>query len=81
MIISRGQPGIIGYAPGRGRAQELLTTCRQPGSVVHVQHLALGQRPFFRPHTAAWKSTQVSGRSLERQVIQKHYPNAFRETA
>jgi len=77
-----GAMELAGMAEAGARAGELLTACRRlKFPIFHVQHLAL--RPgagFFLPGTpGAEIHPGVQPRPGE-QVIQKHFPNSFRET-
>jgi nicotinamidase-related amidase len=63
-------------------AQKLLAACRQAGHpIFHIQHLALGpDAAFFRPHTVGVEIHESVRPLPGEALIQKHYPNAFRET-
>jgi nicotinamidase-related amidase len=77
-----GAMELAGMTQAAAQARGLLTACRQAGlAVIHVQHVALGpDAPFFRPRTVGVEiHTSVAPLARE-TLIQKHYPNAFRET-
>jgi nicotinamidase-related amidase len=48
--------------------------------VIHVQHVAKPDSPFFVPGTAGVEIRPVVKPLPNETLIQKHYPNAFRET-
>ena len=64
------------------KARELLAACRQARRpLFHVQHLALGPgATFFRPDTPGVEINESVRPLTGEPVIQKHYPNAFRDT-
>jgi nicotinamidase-related amidase len=77
-----GAMELAGMDQAAAKARELLAACRQARlPIFHVQHLALGPgATFFRPDTAGVE-IHVSVRPFAGEpVIQKHYPNAFRDT-
>jgi nicotinamidase-related amidase len=77
-----GAMELVGMTEAAAHARELLTACRQARvPVIHVQHVALGpDATFFRPQSVGVE-IHLSVRPLAGEaVIQKHYPNAFRET-
>jgi nicotinamidase-related amidase len=48
----------------------------------HIQHVSLGpQASFFLPDTDGVKIHETIAPSSQERVIQKHYPNSFRETS
>jgi len=74
--------GLTGMTQAAAQARELLTACRQARRpIFHIQHLALGpDAAFFRPNTVGVE-IHASLRPLPGEaLIQKHYPNAFRDT-
>lgn len=78
-----GRMELEGSEPASLRAGELLAAFRRRGlPVIHVQHVST--RPgatFFLPDTEGVAiHGNVAPRGEER-VIQKHFPNAFRDTA
>jgi nicotinamidase-related amidase len=64
------------------KARDLLAAFRQAGRPrFHVQHIALGPgAAFFRPDTPGVEIHQSVWPRPGEPVIQKHYPNAFRDT-
>jgi nicotinamidase-related amidase len=77
-----GNMELVGITRAATRAGEVLAAFRQAGRPrFHVQHLAQGPgATFFRPDTAGVE-IHPSVRPLPGEpVIQKHYPNAFRDT-
>ncbi len=77
-----GNMELVGMIRAAARAGEVLAAFRQAGRpLFHVQHLALGPgAAFFRPDTTGVE-IHASVQPLPGEpVLQKHYPNAFRET-
>jgi nicotinamidase-related amidase len=77
-----GAMELAGMNQAAAQAREVLTACRQARRpIFHVQHLALGPgATFFRPDTAG-AEIHESVRPLPGEAfVQKHYPNAFRDT-
>ena len=77
-----GNMELVGMTRAATRAGKILAAFRQAGRPrFHVQHLA--KRPdatFFRPDTVGVE-IHASVRPLPGEpVIQKHFPNAFRDT-
>jgi len=64
------------------KARELLAACRQARlPLFHVQHIALGPgATFFRPDTPGVEINESVRPLPGEALIQKHYPNAFRDT-
>ena len=77
-----GAMELVGINQAAAKARELLTACRQARRpIFHVQHLALGPgATFFRPNTVGVEIHESVRPFAGEPVIQKHYPNAFRET-
>jgi len=77
-----GAMELAGMSAAGARAGELLTACRRRDfPIFHVQHLAL--RPgagFFLPGTPGAEIHPGAQPRPGEQVIQKHFPNSFRET-
>ena len=70
-------------SPEAGRqAHRLLSHCRRLGMpTVHVQHLAGAQSAtFFLPGTSGAEIHPCVAPQPGERVVQKHFPNAFRET-
>jgi nicotinamidase-related amidase len=62
-------------------AGQLLTFFREHKlPVVHVQHLAKPDAPFFVPGTPGVEIRPVVKPLANETIVQKHFPNAFRET-
>ena len=64
------------------KAGELLALFRKKKwPTFHIQHIAPSEKaPFFRPHTAGAEIHKSVAPDADDKVIQKHYPNSFRET-
>src|ERR1041385_4825535 len=65
---------------GAGAGQLLTFFRERPLPVVHVPHLAKPGAPFFVPGTPGVEIRPVVKPLTNETLIQKHYPNAFRET-
>lgn len=78
-----GKMELEGSEPAGLRAGELLAAFRRSRlPVIHVQHISL--RPgatFFVPDTDGVKIHDHVAPAAHETVIQKHFPNAFRDTA
>jgi nicotinamidase-related amidase len=77
-----GAMELVDMTRAAAHAQELLTAFRQARRpFFHVQHIALGPgATFFRPNTAGVEIHESVRPLAGEPVIQKHYPNAFRDT-
>jgi nicotinamidase-related amidase len=77
-----GNLELAGITRRRPALRELLAAWRQTRRpLFHVQHLALGPgATFFRPNTVGVEIHESVRPVPGEPVIQKHYPNAFRET-
>lgn len=77
-----GRNPLVGSAPAAERAYRLLEHFRSQGRpVVHVQHIS--NRPgatFFLPDTTGAEIYPLVRPHSAEMVIQKHFPNSFRET-
>ncbi|GIM44482.1 isochorismatase [Collibacillus ludicampi] len=64
------------------RAKQILTDFREKGwPVFHIQHISIRQgATFFLPGTDGIKIHENVEPLPDEVVIQKHYPNSFRET-
>jgi len=64
-------------------AKKLLSLFRKnEWPTFHIQHVAPSEKaPFFRPDTAGAEIHQSVAPEAEDKVIQKHFPNSFRETS
>ena len=77
-----GAMELAGMSQAAAQARELLAACRQDRRpIFHVQHLALGPgATFFRPDTPGVEINESVRPLPGETLIQKHYPNAFRDT-
>jgi nicotinamidase-related amidase len=77
-----GAMELVGMTQAAAKAQDVLTACRQARRpIFHIQHLALGpDAAFFRPNTVGVEIHESVRPLPGEALIQKHYPNAFRET-
>lgn len=77
-----GAMELGGMSQAAAKARKLLAGCRQARRpIFHVQHLALGPgATFFRPDTAGVEIHESVRPLPGEALIQKHYPNAFRDT-
>ena len=77
-----GAMELAGMTQAAAQARELLAACRQARRpIFHVQHLALGPgATFFRPDTPGVEIHESVRPLPGEALIQKHYPNAFRDT-
>jgi nicotinamidase-related amidase len=77
-----GNMELVGMTRAATRAGEVLAAFRRAGRPrFHVQHLAPGPgATFFRPGTVGVEIHQSVRPLPGEPVIQKHYPNAFRDT-
>ena len=77
-----GAMEVVGAAAAADRAASLLTAFRQRSlPVIHVQHIAA--RPgatFFLPNTTGAEIHESVRPEPREAVIQKNFPNSFRET-
>ncbi|MFQ5934960.1 MAG: cysteine hydrolase family protein [Acidiferrobacterales bacterium] len=77
-----GNMELVGMDAAAQQASDLLTKFRDSGlPVYHVQHLSI--RPgatFFLPDTPGAEIHEAVRPNKGEQLIQKHFPNAFRET-
>ena len=77
-----GAMELAGMTQAAANAQKVLAACRQARRpIFHVQHLALGPgATFFRPDTPGVEIHESVRPLPGEALIQKHYPNAFRDT-
>jgi len=77
-----GAMELTGMTQAAAQAREVLAACRRNRRpIFHVQHLALGPgAAFFRPDTVGVEIYESVRPLPGEALIQKHYPNAFRET-
>ncbi|MFA5111582.1 MAG: cysteine hydrolase family protein [Desulfobaccales bacterium] len=80
--FSGGAMELAGMDRAAANAHQVLAACRQAHwPIFHVQHLAL--RPgaaFFRPDTPGVEIHESVRPAIGEALIQKHYPNSFRDT-
>ena len=80
--FSGGNMELVGMSEAGKKAGELLSVFRDNGwPTFHIQHLSV--RPgatFFLPDTKGAEIHDYIKPYAEEPVIQKHYPNSFRET-
>jgi nicotinamidase-related amidase len=77
-----GAMELTGMTQAAARARDVLFACRQARRpIFHIQHLAVGpDAAFFRPHTVGVEIHQSLRPLPGEALVQKHYPNAFRDT-
>ena len=77
-----GRMDLAGISEAAQKAGELLSAFRESNwPTFHIQHLAVQQgATFFLPDTAGAKIHDCVRPLSDEPVIQKHYPNSFRET-
>ncbi len=77
-----GAMELAGMAAAAAKAGELLAECRRRRlPVFHVQHLAVREgAPFFLPGTRGVEIHAGVQPVPGETVIQKHFPNSFRDT-
>ncbi len=77
-----GAMELVGMTQAAARARTLLDAWRRARRpLFHVQHIALGPgAAFFRPETPGVEIHESVRPLPGEPVIQKHYPNAFRDT-
>ena len=77
-----GAMELAGITQAGAQARELLAACRQSRlPIFHIQHLALGPgATFFLPKTVGVEIHASVLPGAGEPVIQKQYPNSFRDT-
>ena len=77
-----GAMELVGMTQAAANAQKLLAAWRQARRpIFHIQHLTLGPgATFFRPDTPGVEINERVRPLPGEALIQKHYPNAFRDT-
>ena len=77
-----GRMELVGMDEAAQNAQKLLALFRKnKWPTLHIQHVAPSEKaPFFRPNTAGAEIHQSVVPEADDKVIQKHFPNSFRET-
>jgi nicotinamidase-related amidase len=81
-IFTGGAKELAGMTRAAAQAGKLLDAWRQARRPrFHVQHIALEQgATFFRPNTPGVEIHESVRPLAGEAIIQKHYPNAFRDT-
>ena len=77
-----GAMELAGMTQAAANAQKVVTAWRQARRpIFHIQHVALGPgATFFRPDTPGVEINERVRPLPGEALIQKHYPNAFRDT-
>lgn len=77
-----GRMELVGMDAANATSKELLTFFREhQWPTFHIQHVAVGDgATFFLPDTKGMEIHDSVKPHPEEPVIQKHYPNSFRET-
>lgn len=77
-----GAMALVGIDSAARNARKLLVAYRQARlPVIHIQHLAVhAGATFFLPETAGVEINALVAPMDEELLIQKHFPNSFRET-
>ena len=77
-----GRMALVGVNEAAARAGELLAAFRRRGwPTYHIQHVSLRQgAPFFAPGTPGVEIHELIAPEPGEAVIEKHFPNSFRET-
>lgn len=77
-----GTMALVGIDSAARNARKLLMAYRQARlPVIHIQHLAVHpEATFFLPETAGAEINSLVAPIDEEALIQKHFPNSFRET-
>ncbi len=80
--FSGGKVPLEGIDEAAQNAKELLAFFRNKKlSTYHIQHLSLSKEvPFFVPDTTGVDIHESIKPAPEDKIIQKHFPNSFRET-
>ncbi len=78
-----GRMELVGMPEAGSRAGELLSIFRQKSwPTFHIQHISVQQgATFFLPETEGVALHESIEPQSDELVIQKHYPNSFRETS
>jgi nicotinamidase-related amidase len=77
-----GRMELVKIQEASANAKELLSIFREKHRpTFHIQHVAASSKaPFFRPDTTGIDFHDSIEPLPEETIIQKHYPNSFRET-
>jgi nicotinamidase-related amidase len=78
-----GRLELVDVEPAAAQAHRLLLAFRQSAKLIfHVQHVALGpESTFFLPDTTGVEIHATLQPLPREPVVQKHFPNSFRQTA
>jgi nicotinamidase-related amidase len=77
-----GRMELVGMEAAGTQANKLLAFFRDnQWPTFHIQHVAASEKaPFFRPDTKGVEIHDSAKPQSDDLVVQKHYPNSFRET-
>jgi nicotinamidase-related amidase len=77
-----GRMELVGPLEASRNAGRLLAVCRAENlPIVHVRHISIGEGAgFFLPNTDGIEFNENVKPLPDETVIEKHYPNSFRET-
>lgn len=77
-----GRMELVGIRKAGSRAKELLTFFREHRwATFHIQHISIPKNAsFFLPQTAGAEIHDSIQPVADETIIQKHFPNSFRET-
>ena len=77
-----GRMELVGINEASAKAKDLLSLFREnQWPTFHIQHISIGKgATFFLPDTSGVEIHESIKPLPEDVVIQKHYPNSFRET-
>ncbi len=77
-----GRVDLVGMTEASLKAKELLSHFREKGApTFHIQHFSAGPKaPFFAPDTEGVEIHENVKPLPDDIIIEKHYPNSFRET-
>lgn len=77
-----GAMELPGSPAAGSNAGKLIAAFRRKGlPVIHIQHLSTGRgATFFLPDTEGARIHEIVAPATGETVIQKHYPNGFRDT-
>ena len=80
--FANGRMELVGMDEAGSKASELLNMFRQKGwPTFHIQHISVQEgASFFLPDTEGVQIHDCIKPQGSELVIQKHYPNSFRET-
>lgn len=77
-----GRMELVGINQASSKAKDLLSFFREnKWPTFHIQHISIGKgATFFLPDTSGIEIHESIKPLAEDRIIQKHYPNSFRET-